>query len=119
MEEVGGIDTSYRFAIDYDLFVRMMNVGRFRRVHRYLATFREHSKSKTSTLIDSLGHEEVARVRKRYGLSLRKFDPLVAKLFWYCVMYPSAVYRRLKIPKEGELISNWLEKRRSGSFSPL
>ncbi|MGH8552797.1 MAG: glycosyltransferase family 2 protein, partial [Methylococcales bacterium] len=41
-ETGGNIDPTFRFAMDYDLFVRYMKTGRFKRVNRFLAAFRVH-----------------------------------------------------------------------------
>ena len=60
-EEVGGIDSSFEFALDYDLFARFMEHGRFVRADRFLGAFRRHSASKTAGL--AAGHAEIDRVR--------------------------------------------------------
>lgn len=66
-EKVGGLDPAFRFAMDYDLLVRMVRAGgRGRKVWRTLANFRLHPQSKTST-IAAVGAAEVARVRAREG----------------------------------------------------
>jgi glycosyltransferase involved in cell wall biosynthesis len=67
-EAVGGIDPSFQFALDYDLFVRFMERGRMRRVNRFLGAFRQHPTSKTAGLIEGQVHPEVARVRKEHGV---------------------------------------------------
>jgi glycosyltransferase involved in cell wall biosynthesis len=68
-EAAGNVDRSYRFAMDYDLFVRMMAHGKFRRLHRVLAAFRKHPTSKTIQQYATIGAEEVAAVRKKYGIA--------------------------------------------------
>jgi glycosyltransferase involved in cell wall biosynthesis len=66
-EKAGGVDPSFRFAMDYDLLVRMVRAGgRGRKLWRTLASFRLHPTSKTSTLAQ-IGAQEVARVRAREG----------------------------------------------------
>jgi glycosyltransferase involved in cell wall biosynthesis len=67
-EDVGGIDSSFHFALDYDLFVRFMERGRMRRVNRFLGAFRKHASSKTAGLIEGLVHPEIARVRREHGI---------------------------------------------------
>jgi glycosyltransferase involved in cell wall biosynthesis len=67
-EEVGGIDPSFQFALDYDLFVRFMERGRMERVNRFLGAFRRHAASKTAGLMEGRVHPEVARVRKGHGM---------------------------------------------------
>jgi glycosyltransferase involved in cell wall biosynthesis len=63
-EQAGGINASFQFALDYDLFVRFMELGRMERVNRFLGAFRQHAASKTATLKEGIVHPEVARVRK-------------------------------------------------------
>lgn len=68
-EKIGNIDKSYGFAMDYELFVRYMLVGRFKRVNRFLAAFRIHDQAKTSTHLASKGAKEVDDIRSRYRIS--------------------------------------------------
>jgi len=65
-EDSGGVDASFQFALDYDLFVRFMERGRMRRVNRFLGAFRKHAQSKTSALVEGRVHDEVARVRREH-----------------------------------------------------
>jgi glycosyltransferase involved in cell wall biosynthesis len=65
-EKVGGIDTSFQFALDYDLFVRFMRAGRMERVNRFLGAFREHPSSKTTQ--QQGAHPEVERVYQEHGI---------------------------------------------------
>jgi glycosyltransferase involved in cell wall biosynthesis len=67
-EDVGGINASFQFALDYDLFVRFMTVGRMERVNRFLGAFRRHAASKTATLVEGSVHPEVARVRRDHRI---------------------------------------------------
>jgi glycosyltransferase involved in cell wall biosynthesis len=67
-DQAGGIDPSFQFALDYDLFVRFMKLGRMERMNRFLGAFRRHAASKTATLTEGQVHPEVARVRKQYGI---------------------------------------------------
>jgi GT2 family glycosyltransferase len=47
MERAGGVDPTFRFALDYDFFVRMMRCSRLVRLPRFLGAFRVHDLSKT------------------------------------------------------------------------
>lgn len=67
-EREGNVDPTYRFAMDYDLFVRFMRSGRFRRVNRFLAAFRMHDEAKTTTQLASIGMEEIRQVYSRYNI---------------------------------------------------
>lgn len=72
-EREGNIDPSYRFAMDYDLFVRFMRSGKFRRVNRFLAAFRMHDDAKTTTQLASVGLDEIRRVYTRYEIKPVKY----------------------------------------------
>jgi GT2 family glycosyltransferase len=69
---VGGIDPSFHFALDWDLLLRMQEVGRqIVRVPYFLGAFRVHDEQKTSAQIHTRGHDEMQRVRTRmHGAAL-------------------------------------------------
>lgn len=69
MDRVGGVDPSYRFALDYDLFVRFMKQGRLARAKRFLGAFRLHGDSKTQSQINTIGAQEIYRVRTTHGIT--------------------------------------------------
>jgi glycosyltransferase involved in cell wall biosynthesis len=79
-EKVGGIDRTYKFALDFDLFVRFMRAGaRIQRVDRFLGAFRVHGVSKTSSeLHEGTVHPEVARVWKKYKVRLARWQEMPA-----------------------------------------
>lgn len=68
MERCGGIDTSLRFAMDYDLFVRFFSRGRCVHLPLVLGAFRWHAESKSFLQQSTVGHDEIALVRRRYGV---------------------------------------------------
>jgi glycosyltransferase involved in cell wall biosynthesis len=91
----GNVDPSYRFAMDYDLFVRYMQAGgRFRRVNRFLGCFRQHAAAKTSQFVDTVGQQEVGRVLGKYKLGSRMADPYIYKNFAEFVNVRSAQFAR-------------------------
>lgn len=60
----GGIDESFRFAMDWDLLLRFLQAGaKFVRLPRFLGAFRVHANQKTSSHMNSIGEEEIARLR--------------------------------------------------------
>ncbi len=69
---VGGVDPSFHFAIDWDLLLRLQEVGlRIERVPYFLGAFRVHDEQKTSAQIHTRGHDEMQRVRTRlHGAAL-------------------------------------------------
>jgi SAM-dependent methyltransferase len=80
-EKAGNIDTSYHFAIDYDLFVRFMNLGRVRRINRFFGAFRQHSESKTTQLLGVMGRLEMLKVRQKFGIRRLPHDGFFGRLF--------------------------------------
>jgi glycosyltransferase involved in cell wall biosynthesis len=66
-EKVGKrFDTTFRFALDWDLLLRFRDAGaRFRRLPRFLGAFRVHPAQKTSAQMETLGLHEMERLRTR------------------------------------------------------
>jgi len=62
-EKAGGIDPSYMFTFDTEMFVRFVNQGsRFTHVRQFFASFRIHERSKSSTEADRC-ERELERLR--------------------------------------------------------
>jgi cellulose synthase/poly-beta-1,6-N-acetylglucosamine synthase-like glycosyltransferase len=67
-EKVGGIDASFHFALDWDLLVRFRDAGcRIVRLPYFTGAFRVHSSQKTSSQINTVGLQEMNRVKERTG----------------------------------------------------
>lgn len=66
-EKAGGqIDESFRFAMDWDLLLRLRDAGaRMVRLPDFLGAFRIHEAQKTSAQINDVGMGEMARLRRR------------------------------------------------------
>jgi glycosyltransferase involved in cell wall biosynthesis/2-polyprenyl-3-methyl-5-hydroxy-6-metoxy-1,4-benzoquinol methylase len=86
-EKTGNIDRSYRFAMDYDLFVRFMNHGRGLRLNRFLGAFRDHSTSKTKQLLETIGAREMLRVRRKFMVRAALTDGLFGLLLGNWIQY--------------------------------
>ena len=80
-ERAGNIDKSFRFAMDYDLFVRFMKLGKFKRVNRFLGAYRWHDDAKSSRLFETVGREEIARVWQENGIKKNKFSEFLERRF--------------------------------------
>ena len=80
MERAGPVDASYHFALDYELFVRMMKTGRFARANRFLSAFRRHELSKSTTRYETVGRQEVLRVRAQHQVCIRWYDQVLGYL---------------------------------------
>lgn len=65
-DRVGGLDTSFHFAVDWDLLLRFQSAGaHIVRVPYFLACFRAHAAQKTSAIMHSTGQREITRLRER------------------------------------------------------
>ena len=65
-DKIGGLDTSFQFAMDWDLLLRIQAAGaKIVRVPYFLACFRIHSAQKTSAQMHSVGQAEIDRLRTR------------------------------------------------------
>jgi glycosyltransferase involved in cell wall biosynthesis len=76
-EKAGGfVDESYRFALDWELLLRLRRAGaRFVRIPRFLGAFRVHDEQKTSAQLHSRGSEEMARLRTQvHGRAVTKLE---------------------------------------------
>ena len=97
MEQAGAIDPTYSFALDYDLFTRMMIHGRFVRVNRFLAGFRVHENAKSSTLYESVGRQEVDRVRREQGIGIHWYHIPLKYLFGGFILCYSWLFKQMRI----------------------
>lgn len=62
----GGVDESFRFAMDWDLLLRFRKAGaRMVCLPRFLAGFRVHEAQKSTMAITEVGMKEMARIRER------------------------------------------------------
>jgi len=62
----GGIDTTLQFCLDYDLFIRLAQRDKPKRVKAFIAAVRIHPESKTSTM-DAVRKAESYLLHVRYG----------------------------------------------------
>jgi glycosyltransferase involved in cell wall biosynthesis len=66
-QKVGGIDETFKFAMDWDMLLRFQDAGaNLVRLPRFLAAFRVHSGQKTSHQISGIGLQEMGRLQSRY-----------------------------------------------------
>ena len=86
MLEAGIFDVSYFFSFDYDMYLRLTRRKKASRIDRYLAAFRLHPASKTSTIHD-VQLSDNAALRRRYGIE--KYPPWRRRLMknYYFVRY--------------------------------
>jgi glycosyltransferase involved in cell wall biosynthesis len=93
-EELGPLDPSFYFAMDYDLWVRIASVAPLLYTRRLWANFRLHSGAKT-TLADERCWTEMLRVHQREGGS--KFSIIYAKYLLRKLVAPIILSRRRKM----------------------
>lgn len=65
--EVGGLDSTLTSAFDYDLWIRMLKVGRFEYLPRFLANSRMHEANKTLQFREQVFRESFLVLRRHYG----------------------------------------------------
>jgi glycosyltransferase involved in cell wall biosynthesis len=89
--KAGGMDPSFQFAFDMDLFARFMASGaKFAHIRQFVASFRMHSAQK-SDVINESGRRETNLIRERharfpvqsvFGRLLRSFAR-IQRMMWY------------------------------------
>lgn len=92
--QVGPLDASFVFAMDYDLWVRLAKISELKYVPRSWAEFRLHTDSKTIQN-DRRAWDEMLRVHWREGGSW--FAPIVAKYWLRRLVAPLIHARRRRM----------------------
>jgi len=93
-DQVGPLDPSFYFAMDYDLWVRLASVSEIKYLPRVWANFRLHGKAKTISADDRCW-PEMMRVHYRDGGSW--FSQIVMKYYLRKIAAPLISYRRQKL----------------------
>lgn len=82
------VDESFRFAMDWDLLVRMRDLGaKFAHIPRFLGAFRIHEHQKTSANINEIGHQEMDRIRKRLLGEVPEYKEVRKAIFPYLLKH--------------------------------
>ena len=68
LRDCGGFDRELRFAMDYDIILKLAKAGEVRHVRKFCGAFRAHENSKTCT-IDDVCQRETEELRVRHGAS--------------------------------------------------
>jgi glycosyltransferase involved in cell wall biosynthesis len=95
-EAVGRIDVTLQFCFDRDLFIKLTKLGRSHHISKFLAAYRWHSLSKTSTWKDVQQREDTI-LRERYQLDDKTFFSRHLGYFGY---------RFLRIPQKLKQLLN-------------
>jgi len=93
-KQVGPLDPSFYFAMDYDLWIRLAARTELKYVHQTWANFRLHTSGKTIAADDRCW-PEMMRVHYRDGGSF--FAPIVAKYYVRKMIAPLWNWRRRKM----------------------
>ena len=101
-KQVGPLDPSFYFAMDYDLWIRISARAEIKYVPQVWANFRLHTSGKT-ILSDEYCWPEMLRVHYRDGGSF--FSPIVAKYYLRRLVAPIWNRRRLRMLKTDGLPS--------------
>lgn len=64
-KRVGGLNSNYKFCMDYDFFCRVAKVGKLCHMRDFFANFRIHANAKSST-ISHIGCKEHKEIMRRY-----------------------------------------------------
>lgn len=91
----GGVDTSLRFCMDRDLFLRLLAVGPGKRIPgQPLADFRVHADAKSSTILD-VAQTESQLLINRYGNAHLRQHAGFTRWLWSWWSLPTRVRARL------------------------
>ncbi len=94
-QSVGGVDSSFRFCMDRDLFIRLSSVGPSRRIPGPpLADFRTHEDAKSSTILD-VAEQESNRLLATYGTWKEPWQRMLLQAYWWVWTKPSSIRGRL------------------------
>lgn len=87
-EKVNGINLNFQFALDYDLFSRMIQQGgQVGWEPKLWAYFRKHTHSKTMSLFKTIGFQEVKKIQKQtFGFVQPQWKHVVY-FFMYRITY--------------------------------
>ena len=94
--QVGPLDPSLTFAMDYDLWVRLSKISKLQYLPRLWAEFRLHADSKTLQN-DMRAWEDMLKVHRREGGGL--FSIIVAKYWLRRLIFPVIRHRRRKLAR--------------------
>jgi len=74
-KEVGGLDESLEFSMDYDLWIRIGLKCKVKRIDAYLSYFRQHPNAKTTRKSNNpIQYHENMKIRKKYGGLKQKYE---------------------------------------------
>ena len=99
-KQVGGLDPSFFFAMDFDLWVRLAKITSIKYIPQRWAAFRLHTEGK-SVRFDDRCYPEMLRVRERElgkGYSLLRFKAFLRPLVYTWLPVSMRVWLRNRLP---------------------
>jgi len=91
-EKVGGLNSDYKFCMDYDFFCRVAKAGKLYHMRDFLANFRIHANAKSSTInhIGSKEHQEImmryiSKNLNKWNLKYNKFICITRRFYKYII----------------------------------
>lgn len=94
-QRVGGVDTTLRFSMDRDLYLRLSQVGACRRIGGGpVAAFRQHGESRSATATQLAARENLRLIRK-YGDPRLRANYTALRLIWFAWSIQRRVRERL------------------------
>jgi glycosyltransferase involved in cell wall biosynthesis len=96
--KAGGIKQEYRYAFDYDFFLRLARITRPQFLHKTLGLYRVHAGSLTHSGRNITCKDEVATIKTRHlcKLGLRRIPPPLLRLIRFAfLLRRGALYARL------------------------
>jgi glycosyltransferase involved in cell wall biosynthesis len=91
-DKVGGLNSNYKFCMDYDFFCRVAKEGKLCYMRDFFANFRMHANAKSST-ISHIGCKEHKEIMRRYipkdlnkwDLQYKKFICVTRRFYKYII----------------------------------
>lgn len=120
-ERAGGfIDQSYNFAMDYELWMRLLENGaKFLAIRDFFGLYRLHQNAKSVAQWETVGLKEIPRVYERYCEKVLSPGEMYDAYMDYHAGFNR--FRNPRLERTRELLSSTLEKMRAASngFGPL
>lgn len=109
-ERAGGfVDDTYKFAMDYELWMRMLNNGaQFLALREFFGLYRLHDQAKSVAQWETVGLKEIPRVYEAYCDRMLTPDEMYEAYLDYHAGFKRSRYPRLE--RTRELISSSFEK---------
>lgn len=87
-ERVGGVNSSLRFAMDYELTLKfLLERAKVSKIHKVLANFRVHPEAKSSTIRHVMHSERDEILARLYPMEEGKLVRILKKIYYRCLRF--------------------------------